>query len=89
MKEFTHLLDSLIAGPPYNGSQHSFASATGVNETHLSRLLNGKREFSPRIVGLIARRLPEADAQELVKCYLREIAEEVADHERRRPITIK
>lgn len=88
-KKYTQLLELVLNGPPYNGSQLILARAIGVTPAHLSRVLAGDREFSPNVIGKVARLLPEADAQELIKCYLREIAGEIAKSEGRRALVIK
>lgn len=89
VKSYTKMLKAVLKRPPYNGSQLTLAGAIGVTPAHLSRVLSGEREFSPKIIGKVARLLSVEDAQELIKCYLREIAEEIAQQQGREAVVIR
>lgn len=78
-----------MEAPPYNGRIRAFADAIEVDHSHLIKVLNGDRSFSPKVVGRAARLLPDAKAQALIKSYLQEIAAEISAHEGRKPIGIK
>ena len=89
VKSYTDILKTVLKRPPYNGSQLTLAKAIGVTPAHLSRVLSGEREFSPKIIGKVARLLSDADAQALIKCYLRQIAEEIAKQQGREAVAIR
>lgn len=88
MSDFTKILEDVVAAEPYRGSQRALARAIDINHAHLSRVLAGDREFSPQVVGRIARLLPEQKAQALIKAYLQEIAVEIAMKEGRKAVAI-
>jgi hypothetical protein len=52
-------------------------------------VLSGGREFSPKIVGKVARLLSESEAQEFIKAYLQEIALEIAKKAGREAVAIR
>jgi histone H3/H4 len=51
--------------------------------------LAGERDFSPQVVGRIARLLSEKQAQGLIKAYLQEIAAEIAKKAGREAVAIQ
>lgn len=85
VSEFRKILQQVIDGEPYNGSQRALARALGITHSHLSRVMSGEREFSPKVVGLVTRTLSAAQADKLIRAYLSEVAEEIADAARRGP----
>lgn len=89
VNDFTEILKEVVSLPPYNGSMRALAKAIAVDHTHLSRVLSGDREFSPQVVGRIARLLPDAQAQELIKQYLRKTADEIAQHHGKAAVKIR
>ncbi len=89
MNEFTSLLNDVISSAPFKGSQRALARAIDINHTHLNRVLAGERDFSPKVVGRIARLLPEKQARALIKAYLQEIAEEIAKNAGREAVAIQ
>lgn len=80
MNEFTSLLSAVIASEPFNGSQRALARAIDINHTHLSRVLAGERDFSPKVVGRVASLLPKNQSTALIKAYLQEVAAEITQH---------
>ena len=78
VKDFTAILNEVIDSAPFDGSQRALALAIEINHSHLNRVLSGERDFSPRVVGRVARLLPKKKAAELTAAYLRQIAAEIA-----------
>lgn len=89
MSDFLKILEDVVAAEPYRGSQRALARAIEINHTHLSRVLAGERAFSPQVVGRIAGLLSERQAQDLIKAYLRQVAEEIAQHHGEKAVAIK
>lgn len=88
MNDFTEILKTVIDAKPFDGSIRALARKIRVNHSHLSRTLSGERSLSPKVIGRVARLLPEAEAEDLIKAYLRQIAAEIAQTHRRKPVTI-
>lgn len=88
MNDFAELLKRVVDRSPFDGSIRALARKIRVNHSHLSRTLTGDRSLSPNVVGRVARLLPETEAEDLIKAYLRQIAAEIAQAHRHKPVTI-
>jgi plasmid maintenance system antidote protein VapI len=86
---FLRILEDITAAQPFNGSQRALARAIDINHAHLSRVLTGERDFSPQVVGRVAKLLPEKRANELIKAYLQEIANEIAEQQEREAVKVR
>lgn len=75
-------IDAIYRAPPYNGAQREFARCLKIQVSQLNRFLNVKpdkvRLPSPRMVARLAATLPKMESDELIACYLREAAEQLA-----------
>ena len=54
------------------------AARTGIDVGQLHRVLYGEGNTSPRVIGKIAGTLPKVEANELIRCYLKAVAAEIA-----------
>ena len=78
-----------MEAPPYNGRLRALARAIGIDHSHLAKVLDGDRGFSPKVVGRVARLLPDVQADALIRSYLREVASEIGEHHKKPPVMIK
>lgn len=89
MSGYIENLQAVIDSPPFNGSTRALARAIGVDHSHLSRVLDGERELSPKIIGRVAKLLPRRRGDALIKEYLRNIASEIATVAQREPVVVR
>lgn len=87
MSGYTKNLQQVIDSPPFSGSLRALARAIDLDHSHLSRVLDGERELSPKAVARVVRLIPRQHGDALIKQYLRDIAQEIAQAARRRPVT--
>ncbi len=89
MSDFARILTEIVAEAPYHGSQRALARAADISHSHLTRVISGERDFSPNVVGRIAKLLPPSQADRLIRAYLREVAAEIAESANRDPVPIR
>ena len=78
-----------MQAPPYNGRLRALARAIEIDHSHLAKVLDGDREFSPKVVGQVARLLPTPQANALIKSYLQEVAAEIGKHHRKPAVRVE
>lgn len=78
-----------MKAPPFNGRLRALARAIEIDHSHLAKVLDGDREFSPKVVGRVARLLTDVEADALIRSYLREVAAEISKHHKKPPVVIK
>ena len=89
MNDFTQILHEVVSAEPFNGSQRALARAIDVDHTHLSRVLAGERDLSPKIVGRVAKVVPKKRGNELIKAYLQQVAIEISHHQGEKAVRIR